>query len=1027
MRYHFAQFEVDVAGRQLRHAGLEVPVQPKVLDLLVYLIERRDRVVAKSELLQALWPDTTVVPAVLTSSINRLRQAIGGSALRTMHRQGYRFMAEVEVAGDRRPAPAQKTLVRSVAASELRRPSFVGRTAELSRLRAVLARANATLPETSLVLITGEPGIGKTRTAQELAELAAAGGCVVAWGRCYEAEGGRSFGPWVQLLEEIAAKVDVTAIQAQLPLSAPELIALVPGLRSWMSESRSERPARTALEDDLVALLSAIASRQPLVVIFDDLQWADSDSLRLLQLALRQLRSIPLLAVATCRAHEPSASRLLDDIVYELERDGRAHRIDLERLHADDLAAVVRGLSEQSIDAELTDSIAASSEGNPFFAAEFWRHIGEQNWIRLEGGRWVRTAGAEIAGLPRTIDAMLKRRISRLSPPCRALLDAAAIVGRELFFDIAGRVADLAPEAALDALDEAIAARILEEAEAPGKVRFVHALQRESLHGDLGRTRRAQLHVRALDILECDGGESSSAERAHHAIQGLPLIPSQRAVALAVCAGEDSVRLLAYGEAAAHFDQAVSLAERLPVHDQVAELLLRQGEVLQLSGEGERARTVFERAAERARRSGSMPQLARAALGMTTLWSYEDPVAIALLEEVVASRALDPELHTRALGKLAAALYPIQDARERRDELCRRALDAARASRNSELLVDTLISCIEAQWYSDNPHATLAMTEELLAEAGEAQRAARATARAWRTVLFMSLGRIDAAHGEVEHLTSLAADLRQPTFRWYATHFRAVLSYVHGNMALAERLVEEARLIGHRVSEKAAAFIYNGLLLTMRRDQGRVGEVLPRMSAVEQDGYGTRPWTAPVFLLEMGQVEQAKAMFEHAARNQFRDLPPDNARNTRISSIAAISFTCAALGDRERAAQLYRLALPYQDHWIVMGWGTTCLASMHNALGALAATEARWDAATSHFEAALRSHREQNARPAEARTHLFYARMLRSRGAAGDADRAAAHIDASLELCRSSQLAGIERDLLALTRTEASAPSAIAS
>ncbi len=318
----FSDCEVDEELYQLRRAGRVVKIEPKVFDVLLFLIRSRERVVSKLELLDAIWPGEAVSESVLPRCIAAARRAIGDDRTRqkliqTVHGRGYRFVAEIG-------SPASGVGAPDAAPEEpSETPLFVGREGAMRRLHRALDEALRS--RGSLLLLVGEPGIGKTRTAEQLAAAARERAARVLVGRCYEGEGAPAYWPWVQLLRSCLAAGDEASLAADLGPGVADLAQLVPELRAGSEASAAAEPiegeqARFRLFDSVTRFLERRAARQPLVLVLDDLHWADADSLLLLQFLASALRAAPILVVGTYRDIEVRRGHPLGSLLGALDR-----------------------------------------------------------------------------------------------------------------------------------------------------------------------------------------------------------------------------------------------------------------------------------------------------------------------------------------------------------------------------------------------------------------------------------------------------------------------------------------------------------------------------------------------------------------------------------------------------------------------------------------------------------------------------------------------------------------------------------
>ncbi|MFG1949806.1 BTAD domain-containing putative transcriptional regulator [Micromonospora sp. NPDC048830] len=389
------------------------------------------------------------------------------------------------------PAPRPAAPAR-LAAPAPARPPVVGRDEELARLDAALAAARAGVP--TVVTLTGEAGIGKTRLAEEAAARASAAGALVVWGRCWEHEGAPDLWPWTQALREIVedgpdGRELLSGRAAPAALLLPD-----PGGHGASLDTTSPARARAQLVDAVAALLAAAARRRPLLVVLEDLHWADQESLHLLELVAAHLRDAPVAVVATVRLPNDVTEDPSGYLLAGLARIG-AHRVTLHGLGVDDVRTYITEATGRPVSPEVASAVAARTDGNPFFITQV---------VRLGGPDAVLDGGVVPAGVREAV----ARRLRRVEPADRAVLEAAAVAGRVFDLPLLGAVAGV-PAPTIDAaVDRALRSGLLgEEQAAVPRFRFAHALVQETLLAEVPRARRARLHDRAAELVDAETGE----------------------------------------------------------------------------------------------------------------------------------------------------------------------------------------------------------------------------------------------------------------------------------------------------------------------------------------------------------------------------------------------------------------------------------------------------------------------------------------------------------------------------------------
>ena len=580
----------------------------------------------------------------------------------------------LELEGDRvSPAPTVAPTAPSTS-----RP-FVGRTRELDELRAAFDEADA--GRGSLVLVTGEPGIGKTRLMQEFAGTAPDRGWQVVVGRCWEEGGAPPYWPWIQVVRAAGGEFERLA-------RTPSNVAAGPGA--------DPESVRFRLFDAVTRFLVESALARPLVIVVDDLHAADAPSLLLLRFLGGAIADSRLLVVASYRETESRAHELAA-IFGELARVGR--RVALRGLSTDEVEAYVAHMAGEASRTEAV-RLRAITGGNPFFLGEVMRLLSAGGLLGADD----EDVRDPMLRVPEEVRSLIRRRVAGLSHEAITSLDVAAVIGREFDFRALGRTSTLGSGRLLDVVAEAVEAGLVLEGPGTGRYTFVHDLVRETLYEDLPPSRRLELHLtlgRVLEELSRGDVDPPLSEIAHHLALAAPLGDIDEAVDYLLRAGDRAGGVLAYEEAAAHYGRALELigTGEEPSPERRCELVLRLGDAQWRAGNAEAARSSFEQATEVARRLGDGELLARAALGYVValggfifLARFEVGTSAAgLLEEALAALPEeDSPVRAQLLARLAMELLgPLQPV-ERRVEVSRNALEMARRLGDSATLVTAL-------------------------------------------------------------------------------------------------------------------------------------------------------------------------------------------------------------------------------------------------------------------------------------------------------------------------------------------------
>ena len=426
-------------------------------------------------------------------------------------------------------------------------PGLVGREVELRQAIAALDEARAAA---RVVLVEGEPGIGKTRLVEELTSRAAARGGAVHWGRAFEGGATPAMWPWLPPLRALVGHPDDA-----LPV-APEVAALIASDHDAAATSPGDR-TRYRLFDAVAGLIAARAAERPLMLVLDDLQWADLPSLELLTFLAGQLSDEPVLLAGTVRELEVGRNDAVVEALAALSRAHATRRISLRALSHLATAELVEATAGGPVAPEVTAAIQLRAEGNPFFVTELAR------LLVAEGGRADPINAVSPGGdVPTGVRDVVRRRIALIPDDTVGLLRTAALIGRDVDLELLVAAAGRETDAVLDDLDPAVVHRLLVPApDRPGTFRFAHALVREVVADDVSALRRARIHLRIADALEATvGGEDDAAEiLAEHLWSAAPIGVGQRAAVALERAAEVAVRRYAFEAAEGMLDRAVHL------------------------------------------------------------------------------------------------------------------------------------------------------------------------------------------------------------------------------------------------------------------------------------------------------------------------------------------------------------------------------------------------------------------------------------------------------------------------------------
>lgn len=921
-------------------------------------------------------------------------------------------MAIDEVRSQARGAASPGPTDTSSTASALPNP-LVGRIHELEVLDTALAEASA--GRGKMVLLAGDSGIGKTRLAMELCTRAQAHQAAVVWGRCWEGEGAPAFWPWVQMVRQYMSGRAASELRADLGLAASDVARVIPDLGSLLNDAlfRSAPPGFAATPeherfrffDGLTQFWLAAARRQPIVLVFDDLQWADHASLRLWEFMAREMGTGALLMLALYREDEIGAHEGLRAALGAVLREPVCQRVALSGLADSEVAQYVELLSGRQLQPPVLDKLTQRTQGNPFFVGELVRLLAANGF--KAGPGWERA-------LPIGVRHAVARRLAATSIECNRVLSLAAAIGQEFDVALLGVVAgDSDVSHLLATLQPAEDAALIRRVDDTGSAyAFTHAMVQETLLANLTAAVRAWVHGRIGTALEEAFGHDSRhfVEMARHFLAAGD-IGADKAYVYARRAGDASLTVLAYDESVQWYERALQLLERrggAPDPETHCELLLALGDVQMRAGMVDAARLTSFRAAEIARRSGDGTRFARAALGFG--WSFNavgvDHERIALLEQVLAMLpTADSSLRVRVMARLATALFWLSEHAARRATLRDEAVKIARRLGDPATLAFSLNESLFASWEAVHSDLRARYSRELLALAeGAGEHELTLQSRQWLVTSLLEEGDLAGAQREIALYTQLARRLRQNLYLWNAAMWRTMEAFLHGPMDAVESLAEEALRLGERVEPDNAQQAYSALLFCLRREQGRLAEFLPVIEAIVAQPDAIPGWrrALAIVYLEVGRHDDAN-------RELSLLRPTDAAIDDQLNGLTFIAEVAAGLRRRDTCSDIYELLQRYAKQGIVLGMGIVHFGSASRHLGLLASVLGRFDDAERHFAEAQRMHERIRSRPLMAHTQHDLAAMLCMRDAPGDRERASALLATAVATARELGMGGLEQ------------------
>ena len=894
---------------------------------------------------------------------------------------------------------------------------FVGREKEMDELRAGLE--DALSGHGRLLMLVGEPGIGKTRTSEEFATYAGLRNAQVLWGRCYEGEGAPAYWPWVQVIRSFVHDRDPATLMSEMGPGAADIAQVVsevkerlPGLP--VPPALEPEQARFRLFDSITTFLKNASRSQPVVLVLDDLHWADKPSLLLLQFLARELRGARLMVLATYRDVELRRGHPLADTLGELSREGLSQRILLRGLTEHDVARFIELTAGRKPPEALVEAVYRETEGNPFFFNEVVRLLVADG--RLERPEEVKSWSVTI---PQGVREVVGRRLNHLSKECNHVLTVASVIGREFGLDALERVTGIPGDRLLEVLEEAVAARVVTEVpRAAGRYSFSHALIRETLYEELGTTRRVRLHRQIGEVLEAlhgDNLEPHLAELAHHFAEAVQGGDVDKAIDYASRAGERATALLAHEEAEQQYrlaNQALEFQES-PDDRLRCQLLLALGEAQERAGDPEKAASTLEQAMEVAESLEDGELMGAVALAYAPAMG-RGPLAFTGAGAPLVERALaaqgegDSALRGRLLAALAHSLVVLSAPMDRSVALAREAKAMGERLGDVGLRAETLNALHFILVGPQHTEERLAIASEAIKRAEEAgDKAAILGAHVSYMMDALELGDIKTVDAELETIYPMADETREPWYLLLRPFWSAMRSIMCGRLEEGEQQVMQAFNLGQRFQNPLATQGFGVQMFNIRLQQGRAPEMEPLLRRTVEQNPEITAWlpALALFLMLAGKEAEGREIYERLAADDFKVIPMDAGWLTAMQRLATIA---TYLNDKPRAAVIYDMLLPYRNRTIVIANAVICDGSASRPLGMLAATLEHWDEAEELFQEAIEMNRRIGARPNLARAQFEYARMLVARDAAGDRAHALQLLDEALSLF---QDIGMKRDI----------------
>ena len=937
-RIKFSEFELDLELFTLQRNNSPIAIGQRPLDLLVCLIQNRERVVDLKFLRREVWNSVALSPAAIPTCVRELRLALGDSAsnprfIESTRGRGYRFIAEVKSAPRSQLTPTQPF-------EEL---PFVGRKTEMRILRQLLHSSIAEA-RGHLILIRGEAGIGKTRLLTEFVKT------IPTTVRSYVArgsaiEGTPAFWPWTKILREALTAQKGT--NQELVKNAQSLSTAFPEIQGSVDypPNRPTNLDRFSILSRWVETIRSISRGTPLLLAFEDIHRADHDSLSLLAWIVEELSFDPVIVIAT---HRPSPeTNVIAQGLSDIAALPRCKNIDLAPLTAHDISFMLDPLSSDRT--ALSKALELRTAGNAFYVTHLIRYLDSR----------INTESTEslVSALPSNGREIVSRQLSDLPTSTRNALAVASVAGGTFSIPTTAEILGISSKELLSQLETARRAWLIREDGCDFV--FSHALLRDALYQTIDSSRRREIHLQlARDLIK--HRDSRSTLISDHLTKALPLTDSAEVRKFALLAGRDTAARFAYSEAQIFFRRALDLVEsdsECSVADR-CKILLEYANAQLYAGDRERARKTLLEAARLARRADSGELLAACALQLAPdflaieIGSY-DAHLISMLRESLDSLPQNLlSLRAQLLARLSNALLWSRDSLDS-EQLAIDALQLARRSGDATSLSAALAARADSLTGPHRVQERMRVTRELQKTVREKNNLPDSVMQHVRLIsALLELGDLRAVDAAIDSCERVATDMNVPQYLWYGKTFRAMRKLMEGDFVATHRLAKESHELGDKHGDENVLHSRACQTTCIFIEQNQAAAALSTISAMASRRPLVRAWRAGTGYIHLmsQQPAEAQMILESFNDSEIQLLFRETGGSAGVAFLAEIA---AEAGDVGRRSLLYDLCSTAPERSATLGYAIAYFGCFSRYAGILAHTLGLESEAIEHLRAAI--------------------------------------------------------------------------